>query len=81
MPVYFFHLKDHHEMNDVDGTELAGADEALAHAFVVAREIMFKRDAMLERDWSQWTMSVHDNNDTELFSFQMSDLELIKRKH
>jgi hypothetical protein len=81
MPVFYFHLKHPDVLPDVDGTDLASVDDALAHALIVARELMFKRDALLERKWSEWTMSIHDSHDTELFSFQLSDLETGKRKH
>jgi len=74
MSMYYFHLKDSEHVLDVDGTELASIDLARAHALAVAHELMFKRQAMLDRSWSHWTMSVHDGNDNELFSFPMSDL-------
>jgi hypothetical protein len=43
------------------------------HARQVARELMFKRAGMLQRSWSQWTMSVRDLDGQVFFSFPMGD--------
>jgi Domain of unknown function (DUF6894) len=75
MPMYYFHLKDDAHVLDVDGTEFATIDLARAHARTVARELMFKRETMLDRDWSEWTMSVRDGDNNELFSFAMCELQ------
>jgi hypothetical protein len=74
MPMYYFHLKDDEHVLDVDGTELASIDLARTHAVAVAQELMFKREAMLDRNWAEWTMSIRDRDNQELFSFPMSDL-------
>jgi Domain of unknown function (DUF6894) len=75
MPMYYFHLSDNETVQDVDGTNLADTSAARIHAFGVARELMFRSQGMLDREWSQWRMLVHDGGGTELFSFQLSDFE------
>jgi hypothetical protein len=79
MPMYFFCLHDHDEVVEADGTDLPDLDSALAHARQVARELTFKRNGMLERDWCQWTMSVRDDSGEVLLSFQLSDFGLDNR--
>jgi uncharacterized protein DUF6894 len=74
MPMYYFHLKDEEHVLDVDGTDLETIDLARAHALTVADELMFKRETMLDETWSQWTMSVQDGDNNELFSFVLSEL-------
>jgi hypothetical protein len=71
MPMYFFYLLDKEEVVDSDGTELPDLDAARHHATQVARELTFKRDGMLQRGWSQWTMSVRDPDGQVLFSFPL----------
>ena len=41
----------------------------------VAYELMFKRDGMLGRKWSQWIMAVRDSNGQDVLSFVLSDFE------
>jgi hypothetical protein len=62
MPMYYFHLRDHKTLFDVDGTEFVDAAEARSHAIGVARELIFNRNGMLGRDWSRWRMSVNDDD-------------------
>jgi hypothetical protein len=40
----------------------------------VARELMFRRDGMLDRAWSDWSMSVCDGDGEELLAFTMGDI-------
>jgi hypothetical protein len=75
MPMYYFHLRDHKTLSDVDGTELVDASEARSHAIGVARELMFNSSGMLDRNWSRWRMSVNDDDGNELFSLRMVDFE------
>ena len=75
MPMYYFHLCDDVPILDSEGTDLDNVGAARAHAIVVAREITFKSEDFLDQDWSRWTMTVHDDMGTELFSFAMSDFE------
>ena len=72
MPLYYFHLRDHDTVTDVDGTELIDLDAARAHADVVAKELKFKNDEFLDEAWSEWSMHVHDDQGSEVFSFPMS---------
>ncbi|MBV9954094.1 MAG: hypothetical protein JOZ70_02485 [Pseudolabrys sp.] len=74
MPKYFFHLRDKESLKDSFGVDLPGIAEARAHAESVAKELMFKRQGMLDSDWTKWTMTVEDPAGTELFSLKMSDL-------
>ena len=74
MPRYFFHMIDKRQLVDTDGTELADLAEAQSHATIVAKEMMSNRDEVLGRGWSDWTMSVHDNDGKELFSFALADI-------
>jgi hypothetical protein len=71
MPMYYFHLLDNEEVVDSDGTELPDLDAAREHAKQVARELTFKRDGMLKRGWSEWTMSVRDMDGQVLLSFPL----------
>jgi hypothetical protein len=75
MPKYYFYLLDNEEVVDSDGTELPDLDAAREHARQVARELTFKRDGMLQRSWSQWTMSVRDIDGQVLLSFPLGDFE------
>jgi hypothetical protein len=74
MPMYYFCLHDNEDVVDADGTELPDLDSARKHARQVVRELTFKRDGMLERSWSQWTMWVQDTSGEVLLSFQMGDV-------
>jgi hypothetical protein len=74
MPMYYFHLRDGEPVPDVDGTELLNLAEARTHAWGVARELMSKSPGMLDRDWTQWSMFVHDGGGNELFSFRLVDI-------
>ena len=75
MPMYYFHLRDTDTVVDTEGTELANETAARDHAANVARELTFKSAGMMQRQWSDWTLSVHDDKGTELFSFALSDVE------
>jgi len=75
MPKYYFYLLDSEEVADSDGTELPDLDAAREHARQVARELTFKRDGMLQRSWSQWTMLVRDIDGQVLLSFPLGDFE------
>jgi hypothetical protein len=74
MPMYFLWLHDSDEVVEAEGTELPDLDAARAYAKQVARELTFKRDGMLERNWSQWTMSVRNDSGEVLLSFRLSDV-------
>jgi hypothetical protein len=73
MPMYYFHLLDRGQITDTDGTDLPDLDSARNHARTVARELTFRNSGVLERDWSDWTMSVHDEQGKKLFSLPMAD--------
>ena len=73
MPMYYFHLYDDVSVRDDYGTELIDRAAARNHAAGVARELTFKSENFMEQAWSNWTMRVHDHENTELFSFAMSD--------
>jgi len=75
MPMYYFHLLDNDEVIDSDGTELPDLQAARQHARLVVQELMFRRDGMLQRDWSQWTMSVRDIDGRVLLSFPLGNVE------
>ena len=75
MPMYYFNLRNAELIEDTDGTELADDKAARAHAMNVVRELMFRSDGILERDWSDWSMAVHDQAGKELFSFPFSAAE------
>jgi hypothetical protein len=72
MPLYYFHLRDHDTVKDMDGTELVDTDAARAHADIVSRELKFKNDEFLDERWSRWSMHVQDGEGLELFSFPMA---------
>ncbi len=73
MPMYYFHLRNHDQISDVDGTELPGIEAVREHAETVARELTFKSHSFLNEPWSNWSMVVHDSDGTEVFSLDMSD--------
>ena len=75
MPMYYFHLRDQDMIHDIDGTDLADADAARAHAEAVAQELKFETDTFLEEKWAKWSMHVHDDKGQELFSFPMSNVK------
>ena len=59
MPRYFFHLRDGQELIDHDGTELAGADDARAHAVIHSGEIL-KDTGSKFWDGQEWRLWVTD---------------------
>ena len=71
MARYYFFLRGDVDVADAEGTELPDLDAARKHAVTVAHELMFRRDGMLDRDWSRWTMSVRDSDGQELLSFAL----------
>lgn len=71
MPMYYFHLRDSDTLRDPEGTELPNLAAAREHATTVARELKFRNEA----DWADWTMTVKDDDDAELFSFRLSDVD------
>jgi uncharacterized protein DUF6894 len=73
MPMYYFNLRNSATICDVYGTDLADTNAARSHADVVAKELKFNNDALLDQEWSRWTMSVQDGDGLELFSFSMAD--------
>ena len=74
MPMYYFHLRNKDTLHDTDGTELPDLTAAREYATNVARELMFRSDSIMERGWSDWTMSVSDHSGAELFSFELSGI-------
>ena len=54
------------------GADLLNVSEARDHAIGVARELMFRSEGMLDRNWALWKMSVRDNEGNELFSFRLT---------
>jgi hypothetical protein len=80
MPMYYFCLHDNVDVADVDGTDLPDLAAAREHATAVARELKFKRNGMLNRSWSQWTMSVRDNAGQEVFAFGLADFGEVPSK-
>jgi hypothetical protein len=73
MPMYYFHLHDHENVVDSDGTDLPNVGAAREHAAGVARELTANSTGLLDHIWSGWTMKVHDDSGVELFSLTMSD--------
>jgi uncharacterized protein DUF6894 len=72
MPMYYFHLYDGETIVDSDGTDLVSIGAARDHAAGVARELTANSHGFLKQRWSEWTMSVHDGEGTEVFSLAMS---------
>ena len=75
MPMYYFHLYDDVPILDDDGTDLINLAAARDHAAGVARELTFNSEGLMDELWSNWTMKVHDDAGTELFSLVMSDFK------
>ena len=75
MPMYYFHMRDHDKLTDVDGTDLPDDEAARAHARAVVQELKSQSKGMLGREWSLWSMAVHDADDVELFSFPFTAVE------
>jgi hypothetical protein len=69
--MYYFHLCNDGIIPDTDGTDLPDDAAAYEHAIRVAQELMFRSDGLLQERWSSWTMSVRDQNGTEIFAFPM----------
>lgn len=80
MSMYYFSLHDNADVTDFDGTDLPDLNAAREHAIAVARELMFKRHGMLDREWAQWTMSVRDDAGQEVLSFVLPDVDDIASK-
>ena len=81
MPRYFFHVSNRVRLSDPYGTLLSNKKSALAHALQVARELMFKRDAMLGQPWSAWTMRVNDKYGRTIHTIPFGELPEGKTKH
>lgn len=75
MPMYYFHLRDNETLLDSDGTELPDLSAARRHANRVARELMLRSDGLLRDRWSDWSMTVHDDDGRELFSFGFAEVK------
>jgi hypothetical protein len=75
MPMYYFNVRNSDTIRDPDGTELADDEAARGHATAVARELMYNSEGMLDQDWSQWFMTVHNDDEEELFSFPFSEVK------
>jgi hypothetical protein len=75
MPMYYFHLYDNETRKDDEGTDFIDLAAARVHAAGVARELTFKSQGIITQGWSHWTMRVHDQEGTELFSLALSDFE------
>ena len=75
MPMYYFHVRDRETITDTDGSELADDAAARDHARGVVQELKFQSRGMLGRDWSAWSMTVHDADNVELFAFPFDDVE------
>jgi Domain of unknown function (DUF6894) len=56
-----------------DGTDLIDVGAAREHAAAVARELTANSFGFLDQSWSGWTMRVHDDGGSELFSLAMAD--------
>jgi Domain of unknown function (DUF6894) len=75
MSMFYFDVHDGDRvLSDDDGTDLADIEAARAHAIVVVQELMFRRDGMLDRDWSEWNILIRDGDGVELLRFNFSDV-------
>jgi hypothetical protein len=75
MPMYYFHLYNGVSLRDDRGTDLVDIAAARDHAAGVARELTFQTTGIMDKDWSNWTMRVQDDQGIEQFSLAMSDFE------
>jgi hypothetical protein len=73
MPTFYFHLYDDETIVDSDGTDLIDVGAAREHAAGVKQELTENSDGFLDQSWSGWTMKVHDDSGSEVFSLPMSD--------
>lgn len=66
MPRYFFHLRHGTGPDglavDPEGDELAGPEEARAHALAVARDLIARGRLHAVRDWFSCTFEVADED-------------------
>jgi len=75
MAMFYFNVHDGDLLiADEEGTDLVDIDAARAHAVVVVQELMFRRSGMLDRDWSEWTISIHDDDGAEMLLLHFSDV-------
>jgi hypothetical protein len=74
MPRYYFHLSDKRCVTDPYGTVLIDKDAAMAHALVVARELMFNSSGMLGHRWSARTMLVKDKDGKNVLTLPFSEV-------
>ena len=74
MPRYYFLLSDKRCVTDPYGTVLIDKDAAMAHALVVARELMFNSSGMLGHRWSAWTMLVKDKDGQNVLRLLFSEV-------
>ncbi|MDR3461286.1 MAG: hypothetical protein P4L76_03085 [Beijerinckiaceae bacterium] len=72
MPRYFFHLENARPFRDVDGLELPDIDAAHDEAVGLARDIMRLEPG--RRNWSKWTVSVTDGNESRVLQIPFSDV-------
>ena len=80
MPRYFFHVRDGHDMPDLDGTELPNAETARREAVQMAGRLIADRPLQFV-DGTQWHIEVTNEADMILFrlDFLATDAPVSKR--
>ena len=76
MPLFFFRLKAGNTVTDSEETALPDLQAARAHARKVARELTWRSAGFLGAAWSEWILSVHDEQGAEVFSIAMDAFAL-----
>jgi hypothetical protein len=72
MPRFFFHIRNGHPFNDIDGLELADMQAVQAEAVGLARDLM--RIEKTQRDWSKWDILVTDENGGIVLQLPLADV-------
>jgi hypothetical protein len=72
MPRFYFHIRNGHPFNDVDGLEFVDIQAVRAEAVCLARDLM--RVEKTQRDWSSWGILVTDENDGIVLQFPFLDV-------
>jgi hypothetical protein len=82
MAIYHFRARANETLTDANasltddaGTDLPDDAAARDHARAVVQELKFKRQGMLGRDWSAWSMTVQSVDGVDLFSVPFTDVE------
>src|SRR5262249_27650774 len=73
MAIYYYILRDGEKATDREGIEIADSAAVRDHAIQVARALT-NQSQLQDHDWSNWVLSVQNEQGSELFSIELQNL-------